>query len=208
MKHIIKQGSPEAFEQWKADFLATHGRKPTYSDFRGGEKHTLKYHLIQEQGSICCYCMKFIEFDCHIEHFIPCSSTARDGHSLDLSYENLLASCNGEHDDRSSCGHYKGAMDYELLLSPVEGGIEELFQYDILGNIKGVSTSAIETIAWLNLNSFELKRHRKTAIRVSGHSDDDDAVQKEFLMTLYANRDERGAFLPYCMAILYVMNNN
>ena len=208
MKKIIKQGAPESFEQWKTEFLTAHSRQPTYDDFRGGEKQNLKYHLIQEQGSICCYCMKSIGFDCHIEHFIPRSSAARDGCSLNLSYENLLASCEGEDGDRSCCGHYKNDVDFALLLSPVEDAVEALFQYDVLGNIKGIATSAAETIRWLNLNSFELKRHRKTAIQWSGYYDNDYDERRESLLQFYASRDSCQAFQAYCMAILYVMNNN
>lgn len=68
MKHIVKQGEPEAFLDWKA--LANEDWMPTYDDLAGETKKTVKGALMEEQGYICCYCeRRLTDGDSHIEHF-------------------------------------------------------------------------------------------------------------------------------------------
>lgn len=56
-------------------------------------RQRLRKNLVDEQGKICCYCMRRISTNSsHIEHFLPKEIFT----DKDLSYENLLASCNGE----------------------------------------------------------------------------------------------------------------
>jgi len=205
MKQIVKGSSPNDFDQWKNDFAVTYGRQPTYDDLLGDVKQNLKYALLQEQGHICCYCTKELDYECHIEHFVPQSSTVRSGSLLTLDYDNMLVSCNGEGDDRSSCGHYKNNVDFDILLSPTSSEVEKQFEYDVLGNILGATASASETIRWLNLNSFALKRHRETAIYNCGCMDEDFEDIRDELIEEYSSRDEHGAFVPYCMAILFII---
>lgn len=88
MKHIVKQGEPEAFLDWKA--LANEDWMPTYDDLAGETKKTVKGALMEEQGYICCYCeRRLTDGDSHIEHFQPQSDPAVDP----LDFSNMLCSC-------------------------------------------------------------------------------------------------------------------
>ena len=100
MKQINKSSAPQWFEQWKSDFVEVNNRQPHYKvDFAGNDnegierRRMLREALIKEQGKICCYCMRRIyNNSAHIEHFFP-QESFRD---MDLTYENMFASCNGE----------------------------------------------------------------------------------------------------------------
>lgn len=84
MKHVLKQASPQKFEDWKSENSYTHWEAPGF----------LKEHLLTEQGYICCYCGMRIFKDHYtiIEHLEP---RAKYPHKM-YEYTNLLASCNGD----------------------------------------------------------------------------------------------------------------
>ncbi len=75
MKKIDKENSPEWFESWKQDFKNTNGRESHYkNDFSSNDsdgetrRRRLRKQLVEEQGYICCYCMKRITLNAsHIE---------------------------------------------------------------------------------------------------------------------------------------------
>ena len=93
MKQIFKNKEPNS--------LIEHRAKG--GNFNDLKKDELRECLLNEQGYICCYCMKRIPQklkpeeiekhtpDCKIEHF-KCQSGNPD---LTLNYQNLLISCNG-----------------------------------------------------------------------------------------------------------------
>lgn len=101
MKKIDKEDSPKWFEKWKLDYLRINGREAHYkSDFSSDEnrRRKLRESLIEEQGHICCYCMKKIFLDnSHIEHFWPKTFFPQ----IDLEYNNIFASCNSFHLNRN-----------------------------------------------------------------------------------------------------------
>lgn len=220
MKRIIKCDEPGFFSDWKKNFRATHNREPEYQDFRRTpEWEQLIQVLLDEQGYICCYCTQEINgWDSHIEHFIPRDFGKKNPHSerahdIQLRYDNLFLSCNGEHGQWDHCGRLKDNENSPMLLSPINPNIEAYFKYDPLtGKIleNGTETmqaEAMTTIRVLNLDSYELKRHRSSAIHISGFFDEDFDEMKEALIAQYSSRDENNAFPPYCAAIVWVMQN-
>ena len=65
MKRIIKQEVPEWFETWKRNFETVNGRTAYYKEDFATEdedgiirRRHLRKELVEEQGYICCYCMK------------------------------------------------------------------------------------------------------------------------------------------------------
>lgn len=213
MKQIAKGPEPQALAAWKERFRQTSGREPRYSDFRETPEWTsLIQTLLLEQGYICCYCMQRIAgWDSHIEHFVPRAIQRRDPHSIraadvELNYENLMESCNGEHADWSHCGRIKDSEDNPTLLSPVWDRVEERFRYTLDGSIDAADerdSAAMSTIRILNLNSAALKRHRSTAIFTAlAEAEEDDT---EALLDRYSSRDEDGAFAPYCAAVVWAL---
>lgn len=208
MKHIEKNQSPVEFEAWKTQATVFLGRALGYDDIDPEVKQVLKYALLVEQGSICCYCMADInQTNSHIEHFIPRSKHTEYTEDIQLEYSNLLASCNGEHEGRDRCGHYKDRNFSQLLLSPTDPDVESQFTYSIDGHIVGITGKAVETINILNLDSFSLVRHRRTAIFTSGFYDEDFESRRAVLTEFYKERDEYGAFVPFCTTIVYIMEH-
>ena len=216
MKQIIKKPEPAWFIAWKDNFCRINGRDPLYADFRKTQEwQDLIQVLLQEQGYICCYCMKRIEgWDSHIEHFIPRNIRNTDPHSVraenvELKYDNMFESCSGEHGDWSHCGRYKDREDSLMLLSPTEEKLDEHFRYTMDGHITAASdldSQAMTTIRILNLDSFELKRHRQTAIYTAVRNVYDQASKDE-LIQLYLSKDDEGAFAPFCMAVVWALQN-
>ena len=113
MKRIDKGDSPGWFEVWKQNFKKVNGREAHYkNDFSSNDadgktrRQKMRTRLMEEQGYICCYCMKRILLNnSHIEHFWPKTYFPQ----IDLEYDNMFASCDGERvilfDEH--CGHKK-----------------------------------------------------------------------------------------------------
>ncbi len=88
MKHILKQSSPQTFEDWKKNKQPKEWTRPPNA--------VLLKFLLEDQGHICCYCGIRI-FEDHktiIEHLLPKDENKYPDKMYD--YDNLLASCNGD----------------------------------------------------------------------------------------------------------------
>lgn len=213
MKQIVKDTSPAEFEKWKEDFKALYHSDPLYKDFRETEEWVhLREVLLDEQGYICCYCMKRIEdWDSHIEHFIPRADRKLHPHSIsvshiELEYNNLFMSCNGEpKKPNDHCGRKKDSEQAVMLVCPTSPDVENQFIYEADGGIKGVTPEAMTSIRILGLDSYALNRHRETAIYTAlgdGNFDPDTLVQ------VYESRDAHGMYSPYCTAIVYCLKHD
>ena len=215
MKRIIKQTSPTWFENWKMNFRTANGKEPHYkNDFStddtdgANRRKDLRKELVNEQGKICCYCMKRISVNSsHIEHFLP-KETFLD---KDLLYDNLFASCNGEGSNiicDEYCGHRKGNWWREDMISPTDIEVEKVFKYAPNGKISSVrgrttSNIAQEMIHNLGLDSYHLERSRREAIEASEVFDDVEYSEEEIrnFIDYYSNKDN-GTYVPFCKAIV------
>ena len=205
MKRILKGNSPKFFEDWKRNFEIRNSRKPNYKfDFKGDTKSDLKRELLKEQGYLCCYCMdRVLDESSHIEHFIP-QVHCRD---KDLDYSNMFVSCNGYTEELwdDHCGHRKDNWyDSSLMLSPTSVKIDESFEYTIDGHIFGKNVKAIEMIAQLGLDSYDLNRKRKAALEASEFYEeftyDDDEINR-FIESYETKVDD--CYTPFCNVIIY-----
>ncbi|RKI30385.1 TIGR02646 family protein [bacterium 1xD8-6] len=214
MKKIDKGDSPEWFETWKQNCKDTIGREAHYKkDFSSEDndgkrrRQRLRNQLIEEQGYICCYCMKRISLDSsHIEHFWPKTFFPQ----IDLDYNNMFASCNGDGiiGIDGHCGHKKEDWWEKDMIPPTEAEIEKIFQYSVDGRIHSVpgrpaANIAQEMITQMGLNSFHLKRNRREAIENSEVFDEEEYSDQDIrdFIDYYANKDN-GFYIPYCMAIV------
>lgn len=95
MKHIKKNQEPQNFTDWKK--RANEDWQPNWKEnFQAPEKTEVHEALLTEQGYICCYCGRRIDYQSsHIEHFQP----RKHYPELALEYTNLLASCPGYPED-------------------------------------------------------------------------------------------------------------
>ena len=214
MKRIVKQMSPTWFENWKTNYRVINGKEPHYkNDFSTDDtdgahrRQHLREALVNEQGKICCYCMKRIDVDAsHIEHFFPKEKFL----DKDLSYENLYASCNGEgskiiYDEY--CGHRKGNWWRGDMISPTDIEVEKVFKYSPNGKISSISGRTTSNIAQemihnLGLDSYHLERSRRVAIEASEVCDDVEYSEESIrdFIEYYSNMDN-GVYVPFCKAI-------
>lgn len=214
MKKIDKGAPPEWFEIWKKDFKKANGREAHYkndfsSDDSDGKKRRQKMRsqLIEEQGHICCYCMKRILLDkSHIEHFWPKAYFPQ----IDLEYNNMFASCNGVGIISADeyCGHKKEDWWNENMIPPTKLEIETVFRYSVDGKIHSVPRKpttdiAQEMIIHMGLDSFHLERNRREAIENSEVFDEEEYSDEDIrdFIDYYSNQDN-GKYVPYCMAIV------
>lgn len=153
---------------YRRDLNASYGNLP--KDL----KRELKKSLLEEQGYICAYCMKCIQFDkMKIEHW----ASQYDNPNAELDYDNMLACCEGNEGQAQSlqtCDTRKG--NAELKFNPANAAhrISEKIYFLKSGHIKSKDEdfdSQLNDV--LNLNSIaqgnRFVTNRKAVIdRLSG----------------------------------------
>lgn len=136
--------------------------------------------MLDEQGSICAYCMQGLKNDpnCTIDHLEPKSANPEKN---TFNYQNLLASCSGSiRKSAPSAGQSKVRQFKEELrhcnnkkdenpipISPFEPHCESRFVFAKDGQIHPAiedDMEAIRTIQVLGLNSPVIVRKREAAI--------------------------------------------
>lgn len=144
--------------------------------------------------------------DSHIEHFRPQSIFPQ----MDLEYNNMFASCNGDGtiflDEH--CGHRKEDWWEEDIVSPIAAEVEGIFRYSVDGKIhsvprKSTTNIAQEMITHMGLDSFHLERNRREAIESTEVFDEAEYSNDDIrdFIDYYSNKDN-GVYVPYCMAIV------
>ncbi|MDZ4785700.1 MAG: retron system putative HNH endonuclease [bacterium] len=220
MKHIQKGQEPESFKDWKD--LENDDWKPNWDNLSKPQKTDVHDTLLREQGYICCYCgMRINRSSSHIEHLKPRKTYP----NLALDYTNLIASCPGEGDERENeklplppplsehCGHKKGFWyDPDLMVSPLIENCADYFKYTGFGEIlpnddPTMHPAAKETIERLGLDNLKLEASRRKQIRKILPLIDGLTVEEiQKLAQSYEQLDAEGKYVPFCAAILYILN--
>lgn len=206
MKHIIKNNSPQTFEDWKKE------EERCWNDLEKLENHFLKKELkrslLDEQGYICCYCGQQVEESSNsvIEHFL----NKDDNPNFVSEYKNVFTSCKGGQDERIGkirkekrliplfCDAYKKKKYLEI--SPLDSDCEEKFLYGQNGEIWGKDENSKDTVRKLNLDNSVLKNMRKAAIEPFVQEIPTVEEIKMFI-NAYSNKNN-GKFEPFCNAIV------
>lgn len=207
MKHITKISEPLELLDFKSK--ANADWQPSFDGMSGDLKKTLHDALLNEQGWICCYCNRRIgHASSHLEHLRPRSKFPQH----DLSYDNLLASCQRE-DRRGEplhCGKLKADWyDEFLLVSPLRPDCENRFRFTADGGIhpaQEADNAASETGHRLGLDIPKLRRLREAAI---------DAVVSDLpILTaedlarfsiVLLQRDSAGILPEFCIAVVCIL---
>ena len=169
--------------------------------------------MINEQGKICCYCMRRIALNnSHNEHFKPRSRY----HELELDYKNIFASCSGQDDlqvERWHCDQKKEDWFDDRIPSLLSADIEKCFKYSISGEVfpnhpKGTEKYDIEKkmIENIGLNAPYLIRNRKNVIDNSEIMDDCEYSADEWrdFISYYDNMHD-GKYEEYCNVIINII---
>jgi len=192
MIRISKAPEPEWFAEWKKQKSQVHHLPPESHI----ENVKLRETLIDEQGSLCCYCGQGIDSGgSHIEHFRPRSKYP----DLETEYGNMHASC----ESKSSCGTAKGdSFDEALCISSLE--VEEgRFFYTLEGEVRPKDHSdeaAAYMIKILNLNAIALVGMRKellTKVLPPGLMDGLSSDELQKLRSAYQERDAEPRFQAF-----------
>lgn len=206
MKHILKSTEPVAWKNW----CKTPG-----AGFRAIPE--LKEALLNEQGYICCYCMKRI--DAHtmdVEHWQ--TQTARP--ELRMAYTNLMASCVPptvfEGEEHEHCNRKRDSLP--LGINPLDrlANCDETISYNSKDG-KVVCTdfqNDLDNI--LNLNCKPLMRNRKGVIdatvqvmnKTLSIAQKNTRWKKQALnkeMKRWSSKDDDGMFREYCMVAVYYL---
>lgn len=125
-------------------------------------KDELREPLLEDQGSLCCYCMRRIDArDMKIEHYR--SQHRHPDHALD--WRNLLAACSGGEGQPhaiQTCDTRKG--DGDLMLDPRTDNVHAI-RYLGSGRLVVEDPDHVDDVEHrLNLNATELRQARAQAI--------------------------------------------
>ncbi len=145
-------------------FRKSGGPNLTYNAFP--DKDSLRRPLLEDQGDICCYCMRRISRkNMKIEHY----ESQDKNPQRQLDWKNILAACeggerSGERTPRSlhTCDTRKG--NEKITIDPQTDNVEGL-RYRVNGRIvSDVSTIQEDLDVRLNLNCDLLCRTREAAL--------------------------------------------
>jgi uncharacterized protein (TIGR02646 family) len=158
--------------------LRRQGKRYDDLDADPRDKQRVRTALLEDQGYLCCYCMRSIDPDKHrirIEQYQSQSSNP----DRELDWDNLLAACSGApklrgraKDDKAArkvprelqtCDYRKG--DSPLTISPLTTNVDDI-QYLPDGQLQHPERALQQDIDQrLNLNATHLVEARKSARR-------------------------------------------
>lgn len=214
MKHIQKNGCPVKYRHWCKKVAGTD--KEHFEEIPSLQRQELMDALMAEQGSICGYTMKRIDMDtAHIEHIKPESLCRREKQGSDLEYRNLLV-CYPKKDRKKNkkFDHIYGARkkddwwdnDGKEFVSPLDSGCENLFHFDLEGNITASNVAAATTIKVLALDHRSLTEDRKRVMEefIYGPNKNDPispAAANRTISHICNLQDGHERYYEFCVAI-------
>jgi uncharacterized protein (TIGR02646 family) len=145
-----KKNEPRSLKQ-----LRKKGGK--YTDLRGETKEAVRNALLDEQGHLCCYCLRRIN-KLEIEHI----QSQKNYPEKDLEYTNLIASCvrDASQDKILHCNAAKGST--EIVLNPTDENLMKSTYFTADGYVHTKQTELQQELdIVLNLNNYRLTQERK-----------------------------------------------
>lgn len=184
--------------------------------------HALKQQMYDDQGGICCYCGKKLEYPNHpllaqyiVEHVKPKEADR----TLAGEYKNLLLSCRPTDEEEQlrkdaprkeknaffHCDKAKGSMP--ITYSPLQTDCGTHFCYDEFGDVNVANSNdaaAVQDLITLNLKCHWLKTRRAAAIEGELFDENYELLPEDELrdrLTSIMQRDANGNFTEFCFVI-------
>lgn len=186
--------------------------------FEDVPKDDLRFSLWKEQGGLCGYCMRRINFtpgfttDTRIEHIKPRKISMAEGKPEEtFSYGNMILCCNGDIDGNNNFHCDRSKKDKEICFTPFDKAVIDTLSYSSKdGSIKSSDSSIDNDIKnILNLNHPRLAANRlaviKGLIKVMGNGTwKKRDLQHKILY--YSSRNAEGHLKVYCGVVLWYLN--
>lgn len=182
----------------------------------------LKQQMYDDQGGICCYCGRKLEYPNHplqaqyiVEHVKPKEADR----TLAGEYKNLLLSCRPTDEEEQlrkdaprkeknaffHCDKAKSSMP--ITYSPLQLDCDTHFRYDEFGDVNVVDVTdamAAQDLVTLNLKCQWLKTRRMAAIEGELFDENYELLPENELrdrLTTIMQRDANGLFAEFCFVI-------
>lgn len=128
---IKKKNEPVALKEFRKKCKKEQNLdKNAYERFRQNCRdgfEELQKSLLEEQHDLCCYCMIKLNNNMTVEHYMPKSKYPQ----LALSYDNLLACCQGNSGNSIHCGASKGNKELVIIPNPASEKATSFFSRKI-----------------------------------------------------------------------------
>lgn len=209
MIHIVKQNEPEELKALRASGSVE------YKDLKDDAKKAVAESLLQEQGYLCAYCMRQINYLGSIEHHHP--QSIYDGtngkEDLRLSYQNFLGVCVGFYESYPNPNTYhceKVRGNTPLKVNPQDINTIAALKYTNNGKIfsddEDIKRDVTETLQ-LNVEILRQKRLQvwdgvQKGLSLSIRGKTPQNIQQQF--DKYSNRKD-GKRFEYCGIVLYFL---
>ncbi|HPN62281.1 MAG TPA: hypothetical protein PLP78_03280 [Candidatus Fermentibacter daniensis] len=211
MKNITKNTEPRSLAQHRCS------RHSDYSNY--DHKDDLRHSLLQEQGFICCFCMRRIG----VREGIALGDQMKVAHwhsqtrhpDEDLDYANLLGACKGGEGmppEQQHCDTFQGNRDLAFNPANPVHDVESKIRYLADGTMESDDPQLDRDInCVLNLNrGYRLKESRKAVIsavihKVSMRPGPRTRCELHALIDNWGGRDANGHFKEFCRVALYYL---
>ena len=211
MKQINKVKQPEEYSNWRNQMA----RQPNedYRNMPSDIRGVLLNHLIKEQGFLCGYTMRRVDFSSsHIEHIKPESICREDEKGSDLDIKNMIA-CYPKKQKKNENQYSYGAIfknawwinDGVEFISPTAHNCQIHFDFNLKGEIISLNKNATTTIDVLKLDHKSLTNDRYVSINeiINGKTGSNPITKgmAERLLKEILVCNNKGQFIEFCVAI-------
>lgn len=202
MKYILKGNEPRSLLEHKVQVGANYDNSP---------KEDIREALLEEQGNLCCYCLKRItKGDMKIEHWKPQHPYVE----LELVYKNMLGACygnEGKPKHLQCCDTYKG--NTEITINPLSTSCESFIKFTYDGRVVSDNVDINRDLnQTLNLNIQSIVNNRKSVIdgvmetlerKYPKQQWTKAIIQKE--LNKWDSKNPEGKYNEYCQVAVYYL---
>lgn len=196
----------------------TEQRRTPGITYETAQKDALRQALLEEQGGLCGYCMRRVNFelgkvtDTRIEHIKPRTLSLAEGKPEEtMDYSNMILCCNGDigGDKNFHCDVSKG--EKEIHFTPFDQAVIDTISYSSKdGSIKSsndVYDKDLNDV--LNLNHPRLAANRRAVIKALTTQMGRKTWKKSDIthkLTYYSTKTASGKLHEYCGVAIWFLN--